>query len=619
MKKLLLSIMMLAACAMGMSADELTIGYVSDATNSRVPINGLYVDTEGTISQVYYDADSLIDLPVGAVITGMKFYCNSVNFKDALFQLSMGAFEANPYTTGSGPAATGLTVVATNVPSPEYQAQEFTLVFDEPFAYDGGGLVFETMVTTSGSYSSTYFKGNNTTDYVAMSRTSAERFMPMTTIIYELTNQDYLARINPKSIDFGKIAPNSTMEQTVTLTNRGLNPFTPTITSVNAPFSAVLEAAELAPGASVQIPVTFAPTEEGTFDDEITIDCGQAGVQTISVTGISSLEFEMTVCDGGDYAMNYPYKGTYTDTQGTMAQMLYSADKLQGIEGAQIIGIKFYGRSNLPAVNATLQLSLAEVDFDQFEVEDANQAPTNLVTDLNVMGDVVLSGGSRELQIDFDQPYTYNGGTLVVNTEIVQAGSYSSVSFDGENQEQYVSYAKWGASSMENSKFSPKMTLIYKINSEEPQPEVKTLAGNVTDEQNLPLEGVNVTVTVTAAPAQGDAQLADAQPVTYNTVTDAQGNYSVDVTLVEGATYQATFAKDGYVEQTVAVEDLDTPLNIVMEAETTVGISDINAARVASVRYVNAMGQISDKPFKGVNIVVTTLVDGTQTTTKVIK
>ena len=113
--------------------------------------------------------------------------------------------------------------------------------------------------------------------------------------------------------------------------------------------------------------------------------------------------------------------------------------------------------------------------------------------------------------------------------------------------------------------------------------------------------------------------LADAQPVTYNTVTDAQGNYSVDVTLVEGATYQATFAKDGYVEQTVAIEDLDTPLNIVMEAETTVGISDINAARVASVRYVNAMGQISDKPFKGVNIVVTTLVDGTQTTTKVIK
>ena len=182
-----------------------------------------------------------------------------------------------------------------------------------------------------------------------------------------------------------------------------------------------------------------------------------------------------------------------------------------------------------------------------------------------------------------------------------------------------MSYAKWGTSSMENSKFSPKMTLIYKINSEEPQPEVKTLAGNVTDEQNQPLEGVNVTVTVTAAPAQGDALLADAQPVTYNTVTDAQGNYSVDVTLVEGATYQATFAKDGYVEQTVAVEDLDTPLNIVMEAETTVGISDINAARVASVRYVNAMGQISDKPFKGVNIVVTTLVDGTQTTTKVIK
>ena len=48
-------------------------------------------------------------------------------------------------------------------------------------------------------------------------------------------------------------------------------------------------------------------------------------------------------------------------------------------------------------------------------------------------------------------------------------------------------------------------------------------------------------------------------------------------------------------------------------------ISDIQAKAVAGVRYYNLAGQGSDKPFKGINIVVTTLTDGTTTATKVIK
>ena len=49
------------------------------------------------------------------------------------------------------------------------------------------------------------------------------------------------------------------------------------------------------------------------------------------------------------------------------------------------------------------------------------------------------------------------------------------------------------------------------------------------------------------------------------------------------------------------------------------GINGIEARPVASVKYVNLMGQTSNEPFEGVNIVVTNYVDGTQTTTKVIK
>ena len=53
--------------------------------------------------------------------------------------------------------------------------------------------------------------------------------------------------------------------------------------------------------------------------------------------------------------------------------------------------------------------------------------------------------------------------------------------------------------------------------------------------------------------------------------------------------------------------------------QTPTAITDIYGKPVKSVKYVNIAGMESDKPFDGVNIVVTTFTDGTQVATKVIK
>ena len=60
-------------------------------------------------------------------------------------------------------------------------------------------------------------------------------------------------------------------------------------------------------------------------------------------------------------------------------------------------------------------------------------------------------------------------------------------------------------------------------------------------------------------------------------------------------------------------------MTLTVVKNSTTAISDINAANVAGVKYVNLAGQVSSKPFEGVNIVVTTLTDGTTQTSKVIK
>ena len=92
----------------------------------------------------------------------------------------------------------------------------------------------------------------------------------------------------------------------------------------------------------------------------------------------------------------------------------------------------------------------------------------------------------------------------------------------------------------------------------------------------------------------------------------------MEVTPVEGATYDMTFTKDGYKAQTLENVDLENVPDVVLEKDSNTAISVINGNAV-SVKYIDAMGRVSDRPFKGINIVVTTNADGTTTTTKVVK
>ncbi len=58
---------------------------------------------------------------------------------------------------------------------------------------------------------------------------------------------------------------------------------------------------------------------------------------------------------------------------------------------------------------------------------------------------------------------------------------------------------------------------------------------------------------------------------------------------------------------------------ISIDTNITTGVDGIDAAAVKSVKYVNMAGQQSSTPFEGVNIVVTTMNDGTTTATKMVK
>lgn len=69
-----------------------------------------------------------------------------------------------------------------------------------------------------------------------------------------------------------------------------------------------------------------------------------------------------------------------------------------------------------------------------------------------------------------------------------------------------------------------------------------------------------------------------------------------------------------------ANNDYTTPSYTINIVPDEVAVENISAGKaVAGVKYYNVAGQAADKAFDGVNVVVTTYVDGTQSVVKVVK
>ena len=116
----------------------------------------------------------------------------------------------------------------------------------------------------------------------------------------------------------------------------------------------------------------------------------------------------------------------------------------------------------------------------------------------------------------------------------------------------------------------------------------------------------------------------DENGVNYFDVTEGMMADGTEISLYDAG---ANFRLPGSGNYTITLakeENAKAPyegVKIVVKKNNTTptAVTDINGKTISSVKYVNLAGIESDKPFDGVNIVVTTFTDGTKTATKVIK
>ena len=620
MKKFLLLVAAVVACALGMAAQQtLTIYEDGGSTSKYVPIYGFYCDDFLKCEFVVpaTDLTAMKDNDIKQLTWYLSTAPTGNGWGNANFQIFMKEIDATTLTEFTG--TEGATVVYEG-PLDVVGKDELNIELTTPYAYGGGNLLIGVYNTVDGSYMSAEFKGKyvegasvqgyNGSSLESVSATQRD-FIPTTKFTYG-DPLPYDAAVTPTALDFGKVYPGESKVLNVKVKNNGLNAFTPSL-SVGAPFSAG-EASEIASGAELEIPVTFAPTALGVYSRILTVSCGEAGDFTVDLTGISNDERELVVCDGSSYSSYAPFYGNYYDTENTRTQMIYPAEMLTDLVGAEIIGIKFHSRYNVTDFNdGALQVSVGNTESTAFvEGETGIEYP---VTDLTPVASVIPATENYIWEIPFTEPYKYEGGNLAVETLVTEAATdYSSTTFYGITTDYYSTFYEYvnysGTPYSKGWNVLPKMTIVYKKAAEEPEATYYVAGFNDWENQ--------IEITADGAVVEASAQNfddpqdtaqefkivttdANGEPVYYGGIDENQAGYFwIDNTLLgqpitlndEGSNFR--LPEPGNYTIKLVKDETKNPvegIQMVVTKNTVTAIETINSDVKGDNNYYNLMGQ----------------------------
>ena len=262
-------------------------------TNYYLPIYGNQYRSK-QINQMIYPATMLTEIE-GKKLKSMKFYSTGINFSGGAFNVSMGTTTLTTFPQSNYSRITGLTTVKTGQVAVS-GGTELVITFDEPYEYNGGNLVIEFEVTSTGSYNTTYFYGINPGGYTSFNsygtsigsngryNSGARRqFLPKVTFEWEVEVDPVTAgTVSPNALTYSDVIIGKSRTQTVTVTNTGNQNFTPVIDTTGLPSEfTVTGNGEVLPNGSINLTVTYSPTDEGPHSGSFTVTIGD---QTYNVT-----------------------------------------------------------------------------------------------------------------------------------------------------------------------------------------------------------------------------------------------------------------------------------------------------------------------------------------------
>ncbi len=189
--------------------------------------------------------------------------------------------------------------------------------------------------------------------------------------------------------------------------------------------------------------------------------------QGMTITRPRDKDPEFTVCSGSATNGYVPVYGFYVDTRGCESQMIYPAATITGAglqAGDKINAITFYVTEAQGTVPS--QIGTATVQVRIGETTATTIGSTNAMTNNRNGKQTVFTGnlptGDYKMTITFNQPYTYNGGNLLIDTYVsVKGSSYASCNWEGISAASGSSYYYGNSYYYGAQAFLPKMSIDF--------------------------------------------------------------------------------------------------------------------------------------------------------------
>lgn len=145
----------------------------------------------------------------------------------------------------------------------------------------------------------------------------------------------------------------------------------------------------------------------------------------------------LTIGEGGTYYRPLaPFNATYYNKLGSISQVIYPSYWLTDLVDSEITELRFYAYEPMRLTGGKLKFSLKIVEQEYF----TSNSIIN-VADEDACGYVVPVYGESEFVLTLDEPFMYEGGHLLLSTEVVEAGDYSYYSVNWQGMLTYYNYS----------------------------------------------------------------------------------------------------------------------------------------------------------------------------------
>ncbi len=181
---------------------------------------------------------------------------------------------------------------------------------------------------------------------------------------------------------------------------------------------------------------------------------------------LSASAANLIVYDGNATSSALPISSNFMDWGPYTHQVIYPEAYLGGLIGEDITAVKYFVANEAGSTlnGGKVELYIGTTYQSVFSVDSWNN--TSFIEDgLTKVAEMAMTAGSKEIEFTFDDPWTYEGGNIVIQTVIEEDGSVlgtTATNFIGQTSD--VARAATGKFSASPAYFLPKTAFIYNAN-----------------------------------------------------------------------------------------------------------------------------------------------------------